>query len=1505
MALALVLALAGCSPSFAVADAAQLSCSQTEACPSGWVCNQNVSRCVKVNGLDTVAPSLTSPATPSPGIVRRGATTTLAFDVSEPLLGPPTAQLQTAPTRPLAFDSAASTDTHFVLTYQAEGDEPTGADVPITLQFTDRSGNIASATTSVRFDFQPPDANAISITGSSLRAGGVLRVGFTATEQLSGTPQVELGQGTFLVADPTVAPPNYAFEYVATGSEPEGPVALTLQLTDLAGNSASIPLGNAATLDFSPPALQRAPEVLTPAVRESFTALVRFSVTEPLAQAPAVTLDPGDGGTALPLSVATLVGNEYTFERRVVSGDPDGTYTVRLGALEDLAHNLTAAQPLGTLAIDKQAPGVLGSISLDKVNPRYKAGDVVSLSFDSTEPLGPSPKVELDLPPPLGPQPFACITTAAHSDCSLTVDGGEPEGPAGITVELQDPAGNVGFGTTSLVLDFTPPFAVGAGIQLLPGAGNLQQQVTAVASGTQVVATFGLSEPIVGTPTVTTTTPAAIPFASLGGPGNAFAFVCDGGQPQGTYDLTVTATDVAGNVGTSTLSASAFTVDETPPGAPNVVAANQIIYHRNPFGSTATAGAPQDWLELASGSVPVDATVVVYDAPTPGSRRELGRTTPPPGQAVTSVALDPIDRPTVYALSLDAAGNATSALEVKEIEWIASLGGKQQGSTYENPSTLMVAPLALPFIDHGVAGATEPSTAQLATLVKNDAAGFSQPSLALWRQQTFDGLAPTRRTLSAMALDPVRGKLVLFGAGEAAQLPANDTWELDLATHDWTQRVPSSGAPPARWGHVLAADGSGLAYLFGGNSGSSASTLLNDVWTWDGNAGVWAKVTTTGSAPAPRERAQAAIDPVRQKLVVFGGDSGSAPLADLWELDLVTHAWTNRTPGTLPPSWPAGHSGGLLAYDPSRSILILTGYSPSGADTWELSPGTATWTSRGAAPFTNTPGLQGAFDRQRDALFVLDPGNGGATASHVFRYDPGTPAWTDVSPSPLPAEWPAAHNGAAAAEDPLHGGVVFFGGHDVTGFGNAQTWLLSSASQTFVSWTSTTVAPPDLWGSAAAFDSIRGRWMVFGGRTVGGDSNQLWEYDPGAGTWLNRTPSTLPPNWPLSRVGAGMAFDSRLGQLLLFGGSVTGTASNTLYRIDPVNLTSTVMTFSGVTPSARMHPVVAFNPVPSPGKLYLLGGSDALGSTTGVGEFTGCTFDASSTATCSALTISGGPTTFSELAGAVGVDSTTGQGKLVVFGGQPSSGPQSNRVFEFNGSTWSAPTVRSTWPTARSRAALAFNPARNKFVLFGGYDATAGALLNDLWEYGNGIFTPVSTGSATPAGRAHAAIGFSLVDDALMLFGGALGTDRSVPPAAGDTWTMQLPALGTPAAVWTVPFSAASAPTGSLIRQVSFSLSAAGTGTGPSGSAQAGAAASIWHYGYGSWVQVATNGSPILGPSLLTGSFTDPTSTGAMFGGAQRTLGFQLTPLGRNRTGSSLANLLLDNLELTIRYRRP
>lgn len=139
---------------------------------------------------------------------------------------------------------------------------------------------------------------------------------------------------------------------------------------------------------------------------------------------------------------------------------------------------------------------------------------------------------------------------------------------------------------------------------------------------------------------------------------------------------------------------------------------------------------------------------------------------------------------------------------------------------------------------------------------------------ARWEQKN-PPRAPSPRSGAAMAYDPDRRRVVLFGGSSRSA----DTWEWDGA--EWVQL--EAAPPPARFNSVMAYSAELKGVLrFGGWNGEARE---GDTWRYDGRA--WERIEASG--PEPRNHAAMAYDEQRRVVVLFGGHDGERVFGDTWE----------------------------------------------------------------------------------------------------------------------------------------------------------------------------------------------------------------------------------------------------------------------------------------------------------------------------------------------------------------------------------------------------------------------------------------------------------------------------------------------------------------------------------------------------------------------------------------------------------------------------------------------
>ena len=288
-------------------------------------------------------------------------------------------------------------------------------------------------------------------------------------------------------------------------------------------------------------------------------------------------------------------------------------------------------------------------------------------------------------------------------------------------------------------------------------------------------------------------------------------------------------------------------------------------------------------------------------------------------------------------------------------------------------------------------------------------------------QKTLPTLA---RYGSSAIYDPVRHRLLVFGGWDGAY--SDELWELPLAGGSgWSRLAPAGTPPPGRFRAAAVYDPVrdrmlvfGGARRFGG-----VTTYFNDVWSLSlAGTPTWSPISPAGPLPPVREGHVAVYDPVRDRMIVFGGysfDGSDHHWSDTWSLALSgSPGWTEITPGG---ALPQGRFAPCAIYDPVRDRMIVHGgYYFDGVDhylrdAWTLSlAGAPTWTQLAIANESlAAPIEEGAaiYDPVRDRMVVFGGWDGGGDGDLFNGIEvlslAGTPAWDmpAVSGSPGPGRF--------------------------------------------------------------------------------------------------------------------------------------------------------------------------------------------------------------------------------------------------------------------------------------------------------------------------------------------------------------------------------------------------------------------------------------------------------------------------------------------------------------------
>ncbi len=369
---------------------------------------------------------------------------------------------------------------------------------------------------------------------------------------------------------------------------------------------------------------------------------------------------------------------------------------------------------------------------------------------------------------------------------------------------------------------------------------------------------------------------------------------------------------------------------------------------------------------------------------------------------------------------------------------------------------------------------------------------------------------------------------------------------------------------------------------------------------------------------------------------------------------------------------------------------------------------------------------------------------------------------------------PAARLSAAMAYDPIQRRTVLFGGAPVNGTLFGDTWAWDGDHWTAIP---SVVAPPPRSGASLVYDPETKHLLLFGGTSTSNTSlGDAWELV--GDTWTELA-GPLPP----ARSQHAMAYDPRRGVMVLVGD--TAPARSVWERhagvwspsVDaPVALQGVGLAFDGIGLVTFVASVTATYRWDGSSWFALPGSPTTAGSLASLVAdpvrgtivlFGGVGFD--STCMCmKALdrTWEWDATSWREVVPtrqptrawqATAFDSK--RGTLFFYGGGVTLlGTDSNDdLWELRGTRW---TVRpSSGPPPLSKAAMAYDAARDELVLVGGQ---SGAGTSDqTWTWHEGIWTQRG---ALPA-RSTAAMAYDPVRQVVVLFG---GTDLS--NFRRDTW---------------------------------------------------------------------------------------------------------------------------------------
>lgn len=646
---------------------------------------------------------------------------------------------------------------------------------------------------------------------------------------------------------------------------------------------------------------------------------------------------------------------------------------------------------------------------------------------------------------------------------------------------------------------------------------------------------------------------------------------------------------------------------------------------------------------------------------------------------------------------------------------------------------------------------------------------------------------PAVRALGAFILDSSRSRIVIQG-GMGQSSPLEDTWGFDLTENPiglWHHIRGDQDPIKPRHSHVYAYDSSRQELVVIG--GIVENQFFMDVWRLPLSVpgAAWQRLPVApGPAPSPRAQAAAIYDPLRDRVIVFGGYDAQGLRSDTWALQLGgTATWSLLAASFTGPEARIGHAA---AYDPVRDRMLVMGGDGGGflyfRDLWALPLGPGSSWELVAPPDPRGPGARrdhaAAYDANGDRLLI----HGGRLHptlmfEDVWAYDLAASKWNHVTSA---SNGPGPRWGFRAVFDPASNRLLVFGGvrpqdwrNDIwaLSLSGAPTWSCLVESNNVRNF-----QPSVRAGHAAIWDEGRREMVVFGGSgfQVG---NEVWTLSPQAPEIWNLQLRCGLGHFPVPafRSGHSAIYDPLRDRMIVFGGDLD-VHDDYNYNVSPANdvwawnLDGVTGWTELATGGPRPDPRTAHSAIydAKPDRMIVFGGWNGATYFNDVWELR---FEPAPT--WERILPSGKPPP--PLRRHVAIHDRL-RDRMLVHGGEVSSYSPNTAIWELSlrgTPAWRELSVQTFFaPKPRWGHSAVYDPPRDRLIFFGGLDGNS--TKSDVWAlslHGTPRWHQFAPDGGYWMNRLWASLVFDESEDQLVMYGG-YGYSY-----LADAWAFQFPAV--------------------------------------------------------------------------------------------------------------------------------